>query len=250
MKIDRNFIAEKAGVSSATVSRVFNDPKLVAPDKVEQVLAAAKKYGYSPNKMASALRRNGTGIISFVESTLLDRAPITRNYHWCFTDSVKGAKFVIDKSMYHFNLLNMNASNFTGLLKTKFCDGMMTMDIPRVFAEKIKASGIPYVLAFREKSEKFNTVYIDEREGGRLAGELFVRTGHKGFAHITSNVRTYGPSEDRYRGFKEAIGGEPLLIDGAGGIKGGFESAKKIIKEPSKEELEKMLEDICKIDLG
>ena len=28
------------------------------------------------------------------------------------------------------------------------------------------------------------------------------------------------------------------------------ERAKKIIKEPSKEELEKMLEDICKIDLG
>ncbi|OGF48777.1 MAG: hypothetical protein A2231_02175 [Candidatus Firestonebacteria bacterium RIFOXYA2_FULL_40_8] len=231
MKIDRNFIAKKAGVSTATVSRVFNTPENVAPEKVSAVQKAAKEYNYTPNKMASALRRNGTGMISLVEYADINKAPVSRNFLWCYADSVKGAKYVIDKSMYNFNILNLNAANSDSLLKTKFCDGIITLEIPGVFAEKVKNSGIPYVIAYRENSEKFNTVYIDERAGGRLAGEYFVATGHKGYAHITCRVKTDHAGRERYKGFKDGIGGEPLLIDGGFGIKGGFESAQKIIKE-------------------
>ena len=84
MKIDRNYIAKQAGVSTATVSRAFNDPRLVAPDKVEAIMAAAKKYGYSPNKMASALRRRGTGGIAFLDNSMNVSGLDERKYFWSF----------------------------------------------------------------------------------------------------------------------------------------------------------------------
>jgi LacI family transcriptional regulator len=67
MQITRDQVAKLAQVSSATVSRVFNNPEAVSPPLREAVLQASQKLGYTPNKAAGMLRRRGTGVIAFVE---------------------------------------------------------------------------------------------------------------------------------------------------------------------------------------
>ena len=63
-------VADKAGVSVATVSRAFNLPDVVSDDVRERVLATAKRMGYSPNAAARALRSRKTHIVGAVIPSL------------------------------------------------------------------------------------------------------------------------------------------------------------------------------------
>ena len=59
-------IAKYAGVGLGTVSRVLNGNGSVSPAKKEKVLSAVKALNYTPNKMASKLRKNETRNIALL----------------------------------------------------------------------------------------------------------------------------------------------------------------------------------------
>lgn len=58
-------VARRAGVSPATVSRVFNGIK-VTPDRVEAVRRAAEELGFVPNRNARRLRTSSSEIIAML----------------------------------------------------------------------------------------------------------------------------------------------------------------------------------------
>ena len=49
-------VAKRAGVSTATVSRVLSQPDVVAPETRKKVMAAVERLGYTPNAAATNLR--------------------------------------------------------------------------------------------------------------------------------------------------------------------------------------------------
>ena len=59
-------VAKKAGVSVATVSRVINNEKYVAPKTRERVLKALNETGFIPNANASSLTKKRTNILAVV----------------------------------------------------------------------------------------------------------------------------------------------------------------------------------------
>src|SRR3954452_15247983 len=59
-------VAAQAGVSPATVSRVFTRPDSVAADTRRRVIAVADELGYSPNPVARSLARGRTGNLGIV----------------------------------------------------------------------------------------------------------------------------------------------------------------------------------------
>jgi len=59
-------VAARAGVSPATVSRVFTQPEAVAPETRQRVLAAAQELRYAPNPVARSLARRRTGNLGIV----------------------------------------------------------------------------------------------------------------------------------------------------------------------------------------
>ena len=64
-------VARLAKVSSKTVSRVFTQRELVAPQTVDRVLAAAKRLRFRPNTLAQGLRRGGgTRTVGFIMGEL------------------------------------------------------------------------------------------------------------------------------------------------------------------------------------
>ncbi|MGH8844616.1 MAG: LacI family DNA-binding transcriptional regulator, partial [Advenella sp.] len=63
-------IATQAGVSPATVSRVFNAPHLVNERTRQQILAVALEQGYRPNASARTLRTQRSHVIGVVLPTL------------------------------------------------------------------------------------------------------------------------------------------------------------------------------------
>lgn len=65
-------VARLSGVSTATVSRVFNSPEKVLPETRERVLHLARQLGWSPNATARTLRRQKTDVLGVVLPTLLN----------------------------------------------------------------------------------------------------------------------------------------------------------------------------------
>ncbi len=63
-------VAQKAGVSTATVSNALNDVRGVGADVRERVLAAAKELGYRPNVAAQATRTGRTRQMAFITPDL------------------------------------------------------------------------------------------------------------------------------------------------------------------------------------
>jgi len=56
-------VAKRAGVSTATVSRVLSQPDVVSPDTRRKVLQAVENLGYTPNSAAKNLRTLRTGTL-------------------------------------------------------------------------------------------------------------------------------------------------------------------------------------------
>src|SRR4051812_22647182 len=59
-------VAAHAGVSPATVSRVFTRPESVAADTRSRVMAVAEELGYTPHPVARSLAQGRTGNIGIV----------------------------------------------------------------------------------------------------------------------------------------------------------------------------------------
>src|SRR3712207_6706702 len=59
-------VATRAGVSPATVSRVFTQPQAVAAETRRRVMTAAEELRYAPHPAASSLARGRTGNLGIV----------------------------------------------------------------------------------------------------------------------------------------------------------------------------------------
>ncbi|HEY8374507.1 MAG TPA: LacI family DNA-binding transcriptional regulator [Pseudonocardiaceae bacterium] len=65
-------VAQRAGVSTATVSRVLNGHPAPTEETRRQVLAAVAELGYRPNILARSLRMQRTGTLGLIISDLLN----------------------------------------------------------------------------------------------------------------------------------------------------------------------------------
>src|SRR5688572_22780545 len=57
-------VAARAGVSTATVSRYFNNPKMVAPATAEKIRLAVLELAYVPNLIAGGLASRRSGLVA------------------------------------------------------------------------------------------------------------------------------------------------------------------------------------------
>ena len=75
-------VAERAGVSAITVSRVVRLPEMVAPQTRAKVEAAMRELGYVPNQLAGALAGARTKSVGVLVPTDLVRAPASAPASW------------------------------------------------------------------------------------------------------------------------------------------------------------------------
>jgi DNA-binding LacI/PurR family transcriptional regulator len=68
-------VAARAGVSPATVSRVFTQAATVSVATRQRVEAAAEELGYEPNPIARSLARGRTGNFGIIVPTSPTRSP-------------------------------------------------------------------------------------------------------------------------------------------------------------------------------
>jgi len=236
-KNNRDKVAALAGVSSATVSRVYNNPGRVSRSRKEAVLRAAKELGYSPDKSASALRRKGTGQISLVSFEKKNRSWYwgnTPTSKWFFTDALYGILSVVEPSMYRLSVKTLKSTEEIRLIKwEKECDGVLFYDVDEQ-QEAITAASLKVPSVISHHTSQFIENHFcstDNCTGGSLTAKHLKEQGYQHPVYISYHPELIVPNHDRYKGFNSGWKGEVPLIPTDPGKEGGYKAAESLISE-------------------
>lgn len=232
----RDDVARHAGVSSATVSRAYNAPGKVASDKLVRVRRAAAALGYTPDRHASALRRNGTSTILLLlpeqgHTTEQD----TRIFSWLVADAILSVRDALEPTLFGLqigSLTEAGAKDFTAFLDSHPCDGLIAGErLDReLLARELPSCPVPYVACQQcDTLPGLNLCYIDEAAGGAVAAQALQAEGCRRPAHIAGDRAGNHTSQARWEGFRDAFGGRNVvLVDGDIGIAGGYASGMRL----------------------
>jgi DNA-binding LacI/PurR family transcriptional regulator len=218
-------IAEELGVSRMTVSNAYNRPEKLSPTLREQVLATAKRLGYSgPDPVAATLRRGHVGALG-----LLFDDPLP----YAFTDPAavlffEGVASVCERERVGLVLVpsRYGIPAETDLTRTALVDGFIgycdIADDGRL--DIVEERGLPLVIADGPPREGAPLVGIDDRGAARVAAEHLLELGHRRIGIVTLPLAPdgyEGPSDlDRQAAVEYYCNRERLA-----GIRAAFEAA-------------------------
>ena len=176
-------VAERAGVSKATASNVFNRPELVRAEVRDRVLAAAKAMGYNGpdprGRMLSAGKVNAIGVATAEPLAYFFQDPFARAL-------MVGITEVCDANGIGISLVSAATEDeLAWSIKSAVVDGLILFcleDADRLVAET-RERKLPFVtLAFGDTDEDVSVVGVDDVAGARLAAEHLAGLGHRRFA--------------------------------------------------------------------
>ena len=209
-------VARVAGVSRATVSRVVNGKRAVAPEIQSVVKAAIAATGYVPNLAARSLVTRRTGavivVVSGVEDQGVDGALSTIDFADPFFGRIVGGMLRalrphdVDPILMLAETENDRARVISSL-RNGNADGALVVstrgDDP--MARLLVEAGLPAVMFARPaRPVALSFVDVANRDGGQLAAEHLVDRGCRHVAAISGPLEV--PSAvDRLSGFQDAM---------------------------------------------
>ena len=232
-------VAEKAGVSIATVSKVINEiPGHYNPETKEKIVKAIESLNYQPNLAARSLRSNKTHIIGF---TVPELQPF-------FAEILKGVQYVAKKKGYSIVLCD---TDYDPRQETGYIDNLLRRRVDGVIFTsgmiqsqhilRLKEEGIPLVLI-----EKFIDdpdipgVLIDNISAAREAVKYLIELGYRDIGFISAPVAMV-PFKDRFEGYKRALHENMIPYNssyvhikdniGREGFKDGYQLMERIIRQ-------------------
>ncbi|MFF1380580.1 LacI family DNA-binding transcriptional regulator [Streptomyces sp. NPDC058308] len=205
-------VAERAGVSAMTASRVLRDDPQVLPATRERVRAAAAALGYRPNEVARSLRLGrGTGLVGLVVTNLAN--PFYSRLA-LGVDSVvarHGLKTVIGNTGQDPGAERELVAD----LLARRVDGIIAVPAgaDQRHLAAAAADGVPVVLASRPP-EGFaaDCVLVDDFGGAHAATARLLARGHRRIGFLGSPPAVYTGTE-RLRGYAAALASAGLAAD-------------------------------------
>jgi len=207
-------VAENAGVSIATVSRVLNAPEKVNEATRARVLATIDRLGFVPKAEAAARARKDHGRIGVL-------APFFTLPS--FVERLRGVANALDDSPYELAIYNVDSSArrdgyLASLPVTRRLDGLIIMALPfdQAAADRLFNHHLETVL-IEFSQEPFSSIRIDDRTGGRLAGEYLLGRGHRRCAFVgDADLPDYAihTSDWRLEGYREALAEGGVILPG------------------------------------
>lgn len=212
-KIRISQIAEAAGVSKSTVSRVLNQSDLVKEETCKQVWNAMQQLGLSlPEKVkkkAAEKRRHKDSNILLVVVPNYDNPFFTEIIKGA-TDSAKSHGYQI--LIYENCLRQGSLSELLDLIEATGIKGIISLSYtsPENLKELLNLVPVVHCCEYSESAPS-SYVSVDDRSAARNATEYIISTGHRKIAFINSSPRSRF-SRHRYEGFREAVDRADITI--------------------------------------
>jgi LacI family transcriptional regulator len=231
-------VAELAGVSRSTVSRVVNDQAGVRDEVRHRVWQVIDETGYRPNIAARALASNRSGIISLVIphafSTLFSDPYFPRLVQGitmaCNNNEQSLTLFLFQNEEEEAKLSGRiaNASLFDGVI-------MASSQYEDPLIPHLVNNGVPLVVVGRQdRYPQISFVDIDNVNGAYAATSHLLRLGYRRVAHITGPLNMVA-AEDRLAGYCKALNdrghtyNEDLVAKGDFTEAGGYVAMKRLL---------------------
>lgn len=220
----RQDVALAAGVSGATVSRVYNHPDLVDANTRERVAAAAASLGFVPDKHAAALRRRSSATILFVEieDDAAYRWPGQKAYSSLYGEIIRSVLHAAQQTPFQLQLVTLTPDQLPTLERYDFA-GILGFDITEQrWADALAAFDRPVVCCHHgDHLTGVSTVTTDNRRGGVLQAEVLQGAATAYVTGLRDEVRSH---RLRWEGFASTLKPREVL-DGAVGYAAGKQSA-------------------------
>jgi len=237
-RVTRQDVAAAAGVSGATVSRVYNSPSLVDKATVERVRTHAAALGFVPDKNAAALRRRASGTLLFVE--IEDgpsyRWPSQKAYQSLYGEIVRAVLHSVQGTSWNLQLVSLaSAGEIAALDRNTDFAGILGFDVTdQTVAEALASLGRPVVCAHHgDQLKGVSTVTTDNRAGGGLQARFLQGQGHRSVAYITGMKDEVRSHRLRWEGFSQT-GNPSLVLDGFLGYSEGQRAGQLLASEVRK----------------
>ncbi|WP_020520194.1 LacI family DNA-binding transcriptional regulator [Catelliglobosispora koreensis] len=195
-------VAERAGVSPATVSRVLNGRSTVDGELVARVQKAVQELEYRPNAVARNLRRSRTTLWAVIISDVGN--PF-------FTSLVRGVEDVAQRAGYSVVLCNTDEDiakegrYVSAALEEQMAGVIISVAGRSANVTRLIEAGTPVVAIDREiAGVQVDTVLVDNAHGAELATTHLLDSGYQRVACITG-PRKVSTAAQRLKGYQRAL---------------------------------------------
>ncbi|MEM8801079.1 MAG: LacI family DNA-binding transcriptional regulator [Pseudomonadota bacterium] len=228
-------VSRIAGVSTATVSRVLNNPDIVDEKTRRDVRKVINLLGYRPNVVARGLASRSSRTIGVVVNRF------STDYYGQMVDGVEQAMRERNFNTIAESSRQSKSGEMAALMSLidRQCDAVVlhsdaTPDDE--LAALMKAHPQIIVMNRQLKGYEHRCVYLDSVHGGALAAKALHDAGHRHFASVLGPP-CFHQSTDRLAGFSNELknlGHEPgchHLLYGDFGPESGYRAMKQIIEQ-------------------
>jgi LacI family transcriptional regulator len=196
-------VAERAGVSTSTVSHVINNTRVVSDDVRERVLAVIADMRYVPSAVARSLKNDKTHTLGMM---------IPNNSNPYFAELIQGIEDASFKLGYNIILCNAyddpkKQAAYLRVLLEKRIDGLIFVGSgdDEELTELLCDMPMPKVVVDREvQGVEADFIEADHERGGYLATRYLLGLGHRAVACV-SGPPHLPPSRDRVKGYRRAL---------------------------------------------
>lgn len=195
-------VANLAGVSVSTVSRVLSGKIPVADETRERVLKAVSELNYRPNAIAQGLKGQRIKTIGLI-------IPNVRSL--VFPAAIRGIEDTASKHGYMVVLCNTDEDLETekiyiDSLRSRLVDGLI-FSTARPDHDHIKAlyeQGFPLIMLIRNLEEPIDAVVLDNFDGAYQATKYLLEQGLTSVALINGSMEVI-LYRQRYEGYAKAM---------------------------------------------
>lgn len=198
-KVGIKEIAEKSGVSLATVSRYFNKPELLSTKTKEKIQAAIKELNYSQDNVARILVTGKSNLVGVIFPQL----------HLSFyTELLNQLIKLGEKKDYSFIVYTSRDTkeeelNMIEMLKSYRVKGIILLS-HILNPDEIEKLDVP-IISIERSGGNYCQINNDNYTGGKLAGDKLMADGCEVFIHLNNGYHEDWPSFKRIVGFEFTV---------------------------------------------
>lgn len=233
-------VAERAGVSKATVSYILNNSnKPITEETKARVKKAMEELNYVPDLGAASLTNKTSKMIGVVIPQTEPGSQLMFNNSF-YSEIISSIEYYARKIGYHILISGTNVDeSYIKHVYERNLDAVIAIGVyPDEFFDQFRKIGIPAVLIDSYcKDESFHNIRIDDELGGYLATKYMLDKHHKKVGFLSGKMKEDGVIKKRHEGYKRALSeygiryDKDLIFEGEVDFDSGIDIAERIVKD-------------------